>query len=65
MHAYPLCNRFSFSDVTVENFLRVLSGRHDPSVPKSKRLMTDENSNILVYVTGHGGAEFLKFQVSG
>lgn len=24
--------------------------------------MTDSNSNILVYMTGHGGDEFLKFQ---
>lgn len=24
--------------------------------------MTDEKSNIFVYMTGHGGAEFLKFQ---
>ena len=24
--------------------------------------MTDENSNILVYMTGHGGDDFLKFQ---
>jgi phosphatidylinositol glycan class K len=24
--------------------------------------MTDENSNVLVYLTGHGGEEFLKFQ---
>lgn len=24
--------------------------------------MTDDQSNILVYMTGHGGEEFLKFQ---
>jgi phosphatidylinositol glycan class K len=34
----------------------------DPSLPRSKRLLTDEKSNIFVYMTGHGGAEFLKFQ---
>jgi phosphatidylinositol glycan class K len=28
----------------------------------SKRLDTDERSNIFVYLTGHGGDEFLKFQ---
>ena len=32
------------------------------SVPRSKRLLTDERSNILVYMTGHGGNGFLKFQ---
>ncbi|KAL2621395.1 hypothetical protein R1flu_001600 [Riccia fluitans] len=49
-------------EVTVENFLRLLTGRHDAAVPRSKRLLTDENSNILLYMTGHGGDQFLKFQ---
>ncbi|KAM6503748.1 Peptidase C13 family domain containing protein [Amanita muscaria] len=49
-------------EVTVENFIRVLTGRVDSSVPRSKRLLTDERSNIFVYMTGHGGNEFLKFQ---
>jgi phosphatidylinositol glycan class K len=34
----------------------------DPSVPRSKRLLSDERSNVFVYMTGHGGNEFLKFQ---
>ena len=38
--------------VTVENFIRVLTGRLPPSTPRSKRLLTDERSNILVYMTG-------------
>jgi len=49
------------TEVTVENFLRLLTGRHDSSVARSKRLLTDERSNLLVYLTGHGGDEFLKF----
>ena len=72
-------------DVTVENFLRVLTGarprrtrasleltwrhalargagRHEDWVPRSKRLLSDASSNVLVYMTGHGGDEFLKFQ---
>jgi phosphatidylinositol glycan class K len=49
-------------EVTVENFIRVLTGRHDTSVPRSKRLLSDSGSNILIYMTGHGGNEFLKFQ---
>eukprot|EP00798_Chlamydomonas_sp_ICE-L_P001352 gene1352-32714_t len=52
-------------EVTVENFLRVLTGRHDPAVPRSKRLLSDAGSNILVYMTGHGGNEFIKFQDVG
>ncbi|KAJ7448050.1 peptidase C13 family-domain-containing protein [Mycena latifolia] len=49
-------------EVTVENFIRVLTGRMEPSVPRSKRLLTDARSNVFVYMTGHGGNEFLKFQ---
>ncbi|XP_031473647.1 uncharacterized protein LOC116246090 [Nymphaea colorata] len=51
-------------EVTVENFLRVLTGRHDSAVPRSKRLLSDEGSHILLYMTGHGGDQFLKFQDS-
>jgi len=49
-------------EVTVENFLRVLLGRHPPGTPASKRLDTNEGSNIFVYMSGHGGNEFLKFR---
>lgn len=38
--------------VTVENFLRVLTGRLPPSTPRSKRLLSDDRSNILIYLTG-------------
>ncbi|KAL7533913.1 hypothetical protein ACHAXR_007670 [Thalassiosira sp. AJA248-18] len=65
---------YSGTDVTVDAFLRVLLGRHLPgeeigggggitmgggrrSLPK-----LDENTNVLVYLTGHGGDNFFKFQ---
>ena len=51
-------------EVTVENFIRLLTDRWDDGVPRSKRLNSDEGSNILIYMTGHGGSEFLKFQDS-
>ncbi|RXM29866.1 GPI-anchor transamidase [Acipenser ruthenus] len=38
-------------EVTVENFLRVLTGRLPPSTPRSKRLLSDDRSNILIYMT--------------
>ena len=50
-------------EVTVENFVRLLTGRLPESTPSSKRLLTDAGSNILIYMTGHGGDGFLKFQV--
>ncbi|KXJ19655.1 GPI-anchor transamidase [Exaiptasia diaphana] len=49
-------------EVTAENFIRVLTGRLPESVPRSKRLLSDERSNILIYMTGHGGDGFIKFQ---
>lgn len=49
------------TDVSVENFLRLLTGRQESAVPRSKRLLSDEKSNILIYMSGHGGDEFLKF----
>merc|ERR1719154_1031707 len=51
-------------EVTVENLVRLLTGRLPDTTPRSKRLLTDEGSNILVYMTGHGGEGFLKFQDS-
>jgi phosphatidylinositol glycan class K len=51
-------------EVTVESFIRVLTGRHESGTPPTKRLHSTENSNILLYMTGHGGDEFLKFQDS-
>ena len=51
-------------EVTVENFIRLLTDRWADGVPASKRLLTDEGSNVLIYMTGHGGNEFLKFQDS-
>lgn len=50
------------NEVTVENFIRLLTDRWDDDVPRSKRLLSDDQSNVLVYLTGHGGDDFLKFQ---
>lgn len=49
-------------EVTVERMVRLLTGRHESSTPASKRLLSDDGSNVLVYMTGHGGDGFLKFQ---
>jgi phosphatidylinositol glycan class K len=49
-------------EVTEENLLRVLMGRHTPGTPANKRLLTDDRSNVLVYMTGHGGDQFIKFR---
>ena len=46
-------------DVTVDNFLRVLLGE---SKPGHRQLDLGSDTNLLVYVTGHGGDSFFKFQ---
>ncbi|CAO1615948.1 unnamed protein product [Sympodiomycopsis kandeliae] len=51
-------------EVTVENLIRLLTGRHPYSTPSSKRLLSTSTSNVLLYLTGHGGQDFLKFQDS-
>ncbi|EEH15939.1 hypothetical protein PABG_06026 [Paracoccidioides brasiliensis Pb03] len=51
-------------EVTVESFIRLLTDRLGDDVPRSKRLGSDAGSNVLVYMTGHGGEKFLKFQDS-
>ncbi|KAJ2721688.1 glycosylphosphatidylinositol anchor biosynthesis [Coemansia sp. Benny D115] len=49
-------------EVTVENFIRLLTGRVAHDTPRGKRLLTDDKSNVFIYMTGHGGEDFLKFQ---
>jgi phosphatidylinositol glycan class K len=45
------------ADVTVQNFLDAVLG----TAPKSLE-HTDAESHLLIYVTGHGGDQFFKFQ---
>ena len=48
-------------ECSVDNLLKLLTNRVDENTPITKRLLTDEKSNILLYMTGHGGNLFLKF----
>jgi len=43
---------FRGAEVTGENFFRVLTGRQAADVPISKRLSSDEDSNVFVFLTG-------------
>lgn len=51
-------------EVTAESFVRLLTDRLEANVPRNKRLLSDQQSNVLLYLTGHGGDGFLKFQDS-
>lgn len=53
---------FQSSSVTANAFLRVLTGSHDPDDPVSRRLALHPRANVLVYLTGHSGDFFMKFQ---
>lgn len=50
-------------DVTVHNLLKVLSdNEQSSSISLNQRLLSNSNSSILIYLGGHGGDGFLKFQ---
>eukprot|EP00002_Diphylleia_rotans_P000419 TRINITY_DN10223_c0_g1_i4.p1 TRINITY_DN10223_c0_g1~~TRINITY_DN10223_c0_g1_i4.p1 ORF type:complete len:181 (+),score=19.33 TRINITY_DN10223_c0_g1_i4:246-788(+) len=49
-------------EVTPESFLRLLIGRQHANTPSSRRLQSTRKSKILIYLTGHGGDQFIKFQ---
>lgn len=55
---------YSGDDVDIRKFLEVLQGRHDGNTPLTRRLMSDRNSHILIYLAGHGARSVLKFQDS-
>lgn len=48
-------------DVNPESFRRILTGNHYTHTPASKRLQLNSLSNVLIYMSGHGGDEFMKF----
>lgn len=51
------------NDVTVDHFFRVLLGRHAKYTPRHQRLHNiDEDTNLFLYITGHGGDGFFKFR---
>ena len=52
---------YSGDEVTVNNFINLLVGRYDNHLPINKRLLSDKHSNVLLYMSGHGGNEFFKF----
>lgn len=44
--------------------MRLLTGRVFNSTPRNKKLLSNRQSNVLIYLSGHGGDGFLKFQDS-
>ena len=49
-------------EVTPDAIVRILTDRHSPNTPLSKRLRSGPDSQVLVFMNGHGGNGYLKFQ---
>ena len=47
--------------VTAVNFLRVLTGNVPAGTPRQKQIFPTKHSNVVVYMTGHRGDNFMKF----
>jgi phosphatidylinositol glycan class K len=48
--------------VTKDSFTKLMLGEHPEWVSREKRLLSGPESNVLVFLTGHGGDNFFKFQ---
>jgi phosphatidylinositol glycan class K len=50
------------AEVSPESIVQVLTGRHSPGTPYSKRLESRGSSKVFLYLTGHGGNGYFKVQ---
>ena len=48
-------------ELTAAKYTAVLQDRHTKSTPLAHRMQSDNESNVLVYITGHGNKGFIKF----
>jgi len=53
---------FRGEDVTASTFIGVLTDSLPATTPAARRLHSSRSSNVLVYMTGHGGDGFFKFR---
>ena len=51
---------YKSDDLTYEAVLNLFRGRYSAEYPENKKMNTDANSKIFVYMTGHGGDNFFK-----
>lgn len=50
------------TEVTPESIINLLISRHSPHLPIGKRLNSNANSKVFIYLTGHGGNGYFKIQ---
>ena len=53
---------YTGNEVNIDNFIKLLTNRNNDRYNLHKRMNTNENSNIFLFMSGHGGDEFFKFQ---
>ncbi len=47
-------------DITFESILNLFRGRYNPNFPENKKLKTNSESKVFVYLNGHSGENFFK-----
>lgn len=55
---------YSGEDASLSAFIRLLLDQLPPSVSNPRRLRTNNMSQLLLFLNGHGGDHFFKFQVN-
>ncbi|KAK8802347.1 hypothetical protein WA588_005318, partial [Blastocystis sp. NMH] len=53
---------YSGEDASLSAFIRLLLDQLPPSVSNPRRLRTNHMSQLLLFLNGHGGDHFFKFQ---
>jgi phosphatidylinositol glycan class K len=51
-------------DLNEVSVINIIKGLYEPYQPLSQKLLSDENSDIMFYFSGHSGDEFFKIQDS-
>eukprot|EP01100_Stratorugosa_tubuloviscum_P014546 TRINITY_DN7865_c0_g1_i3.p1 TRINITY_DN7865_c0_g1~~TRINITY_DN7865_c0_g1_i3.p1 ORF type:complete len:224 (-),score=81.90 TRINITY_DN7865_c0_g1_i3:162-833(-) len=58
----PIKVDYRGDSVSVDSFIKVLTGRHPFGTPFNKMMRSNKNSKVFIYLTGHGGNGFFKFR---
>jgi len=47
-------------DLTPDTIIQVMTGRHPQGTPANKRIGSGPDSNLFIYMSGHGGDGYFK-----
>ena len=51
---------YSHSDMKLRDIYNTLTFKYHPYTLNSKRVTSDKDTNLLVYIAGHGGDDYFK-----